>query len=131
LPSDLRESAFIDGANDIYILFRIVLPLSKPLLATFALFSIVGHWNSWFNAMIYLTDANKHPLQMLLRMLVVERIPFLHARTATQLQYTRETMHPRNIEMAAVVVAMVPILMIYPFMQRYFAKGIMIGAIKG
>lgn len=130
MPAELRESAFMDGANDIRILFRIILPLSKPLLATFGLFSVVGHWNSYFNAMIYLRDPERHPLQVLLRHIIIEddirRFMGMDADLVL-----KGLMHPKNVQMASIVVTMVPILLVYPFVQRYFTKGVMIGAIKG
>ena len=136
IPAELRESAFLDGANDITVLFRIVLPLSKPLLATFALFSLVATWNSWFNALLYLTDSSRYPVQMVLRRILLEsdlwqnQINVLGANKA-QFLAMRDVVHTKNIMMASVFVVMLPILTIYPFVQKYFAKGMMIGAIKG
>lgn len=129
LPQDLRESAFMDGANDFLILFIIVLPLSKALLATFALFSIVGHWNSWFPALLYLTDRNRWPVQLILRRLVVQLEQA--ADPASMYMVAAGHVHPKNIRMAVIVVVMVPILCVYPFLQKYFAKGVLIGSIKG
>ena len=129
LPQDLRESAFMDGANDFLILFVIVLPLSKALLATFALFSVVGHWNSWFPALLYLTDRNRWPVQLILRRLVVQLEQA--ADPASMYMVAAGHVHPKNIRMAVIVVVMVPILCIYPFLQKYFAKGVLIGSIKG
>ena len=131
LPDALRESAFIDGANDIRILFWIILPLSKALLATFALFSIVGHWNSWFQALIYLNDRDRYPLQMFLRQIIIVGNSGTDDREMFAALQIKENLHPKNLQMAAIVITMIPILMIYPFIQRYFTKGIMIGAIKG
>jgi putative aldouronate transport system permease protein len=131
-PAELRESAFIDGANDFYIWLKIVLPLSKPLFATYGLFHIVGTWNSWFNALLYLTNDKLHPIQMFLRRIVVKvdlRATYGDSLAAQMMMQGR--LHPQNIQMAAIVVVMVPILCIYPFIQRYFIKGAMIGAIKG
>ena len=136
IPSELIESARIDGANDLVILFIIVLPLSKALLATFGLFGIVGSWNSWFNALIYLTDTNLYPLQLILR-------EYLYVIDTQQLQARAgmgggaanpaliQQLAPRSVQMAMVVVTMFPIMVIYPFFQKYFVKGVMIGAIKG
>ncbi|WP_018756479.1 carbohydrate ABC transporter permease [Paenibacillus terrigena] len=132
IPSDLRESAVIDGANDIQILFKIYLPLSKPLLATFALFGIVGSWNSWFEALIYLSDENKYPLQLILRKyLFTMSFDSGTGTAAMQAMLMQMKIDPRNIQMAIVVIAMFPIMIIYPFLQKYFVKGVMIGAIKG
>jgi putative aldouronate transport system permease protein len=131
-PMELRESAYMDGANDLVIWGRIVLPLSKPLFATYGLFHIVGTWNSWFNALLYLTKEELHPIQMFLRRIVVNldlNIAYGGSSRASIMMEGR--FHPQSIQMATVVVVMVPILCIYPFIQRYFIKGAMIGAIKG
>lgn len=128
IPSSLRESAFMDGANDIYILFKIILPLSKPLLATMALFSIVGIWNDYFTAMIFLMDNKKYPLQMILRSLVVQ-VDVSNKETAAMM--SSYNVISRTIRAATITVAMIPIMCIYPFLQKYFAHGIMIGSIKG
>jgi putative aldouronate transport system permease protein len=132
IPSDLRESAVIDGANDVQILSKIYLPLSKPLLATFALFGIVGSWNSWFEALIYLNDENKYPLQLILRKYLFT-MSFDSGTESASMQalMMQMNMDPKNIQMAIVVLAMFPIMLIYPFLQKYFVKGVMIGAVKG
>ena len=133
IPGSLRESAYIDGANDVLILFKIILPLSKPLLATFFLFTMVERWNSWFDAMMYLNDKTMHPLQMVLRRLVVltdpTRSTYAHGDFAAMVKLGH--LHPKNTQMAAVVLAMIPILCVYPYIQKHFTKGVMIGAIKG
>lgn len=126
---ELRESAYLDGANDFVILFRIILPLSKALLATFALFTIVGQWNGWFSALIYLTDDYKQPIQMILRKILMNQT--LASDEKTQMLIANMRVHPKNIQMAAIVFTVLPILCIYPFLQKYFAKGITIGSVKG
>jgi len=130
IPSELRESAYMDGANDLTVLFRIYLPLSKALLATFALFTIVGHWNEWFSALIYLRDENRYPLQMFLRSIIFTQQGYGSSEQATEMIQNRQ-INPKNIQMAAVVITMAPILCIYPFVQKYFVKGVMVGSIKG
>jgi len=126
LPYETRESAYIDGANDIVICLRIILPLSKPLLATYALFSIVGHWNSWFSALLYLRDQWRMPLQIYLRrLLIIADISSLRFEALSSMINTK------GVQMATTVIAIVPILAVYPFLQRYFVKGVMIGTIKG
>ena len=127
LPKDLTESAYIDGANDIIILFKIILPLSKPLLATFSLFSIVSHWNGWFNAFIYLTDSKKHPIQMLLRELLIN----LQMSNQGLSQIESELINLTVFKNALIIVTILPILFVYPFLQKYFAKGVLIGSLKG
>ncbi len=129
IPQELEESAGLDGCSDLGILVRIVLPLSLPVLATFGLFYAVGHWNSYFPAMIYLTDDKMYPLQLILRNIIV---------TAEAAAGDMSLMDPnfveppkQSIKMAVIVVATVPIMCIYPFLQKYFVKGVMVGALKG
>jgi putative aldouronate transport system permease protein len=129
IPSELRESALMDGANDITILFRIYMPLSKALLSTFALFSIVAFWNEWFSALLYLKDESRYPLQMFLRSLIVESSG--GASEEIQRLVVGNAVNPKNIQMAAIVVTLVPILCIYPFVQKYFVKGALVGSVKG
>lgn len=131
IPASLRESAHVDGADEMVIWWKIILPLSLPLLATYFLFTMVGHWNSWFNALLYLNDEWRYPLQMILRRLVIED-DLTQVYKYDSAAFSGPTaMHTKNAQMAAVVIAMVPILMVYPFLQKHFAKGVMIGAIKG
>ncbi|GHV60031.1 putative ABC transporter permease protein YtcP [Spirochaetia bacterium] len=124
MPDELEEAAKIDGYNDISILFRIILPLSKPLLATFAIIFGVGHWNSWFTAVIYLTNARMYPIQVILRQVIT---------ASSQVGDTGSfaTIPPMTVRMCTIAVTTVPILMIYPFLQKYFTKGILIGSVKG
>lgn len=135
LPGELRESAIIDGAGEWRVLTSIVLPLSKPLLATFALFSAVGSWNSWFNALIYLTQDKRYPLQLILRNYIYTiDASAMQARAGSQGaagMISQMRTDPKSVRMAMVLVTIVPIMMIYPFLQKYFVKGVMIGAIKG
>lgn len=124
LPHEIEEAARIDGASDWQVLWRIVLPLSKPVLATVGLFYAVGHWNSFFDAILYLSDADMHPLQVVLRSILsagnvneyVERdAPFLPLDT---------------LRAAAVVITTIPLLFVYPWLQRHFASGTLLGSIK-
>ncbi len=130
IPQELEESAAIDGCTDIGVLLRIVLPLSLPVLATFGLFYAVGHWNAYFSAMIYMTGAKeKWPLQVLLRELII-----MSNGTAGDLNnMDPEFVQPpeQSIKMAVIVVSTVPIMCVYPFLQKYFVKGVMVGALKG
>ncbi len=128
LPSSLTEAAKVDGAGHFRILFTIVMPLSKPLLATMALFSIVGHWNSYLNAVLYLRDSNKHPIQMLLRSLLIS-LEMLEDKDMGAIA-EQVTTSSRTVKGAGAMIAMIPILCVYPFMQKYFAKGVMVGSIK-
>jgi putative aldouronate transport system permease protein len=127
IPQELLDSAKIDGANDFQILIRIVLPLSAAVLAVIALFYAVNtYWNSFFNALLYLNDSSMWPLQLVLRLYVVQGAPLPTAGEAL------ESVPPlQSIQMAVVVVALLPILVLYPFLQRYFTTGVLSGAIKG
>lgn len=132
LPNELMEAARIDGAGEWRIWAQVVIPLSKPLLATYALFTIVGHWNSWFGAMLYLKNANLYPLQLYLRRLVVQNdMAGTYANSASGTLIASGQMAPQNAQMAAIVLSIFPIMMIYPYIQKYFVKGVMIGSLKG
>lgn len=127
IPEGLIESAKIDGANDFRILWQMVLPLSMPVIAVMTLFYAVSHWNSWFSAMIYLQDPNLYPLQLILREILIQSSAQNMLSGATQDAVFRMS---EAIKYATIIVATVPILVIYPFLQKYFVKGVMIGAIK-
>ncbi len=128
LPPELLESARIDGANDLWILLRIILPLSKPVLAVIALFYGVAHWNDFFAATLYLNDSTKWPIQLVLRQYVLQGSVLAGSVTPDPSQPAPPA---QTIQMAVVVIATVPILVVYPFLQRYFTKGVLSGAIKG
>ncbi len=128
LPRELLESARLDGANDWQILWRIVLPLSKAVLAVIALFYGVEIWNSFFNAILYLNDATKWPIQLVLRQYVLQGSSLA---SAVNLDPNQPPPPAQSIQMAVVVMATVPILLVYPFLQKYFAQGVLTGAIKG
>jgi putative aldouronate transport system permease protein len=127
IPAELLDSARIDGAGDLAILVRIVLPLSKAVLAVVALFYAVGHWNAFFNALLYLSDTGKWPLPLVLRLYVLQGQPVGGGAEAPG----EAVASIQAVQMAVVVVALVPILCVYPFLQRYFTKGVLTGAIKG
>ena len=130
LPQELEESAYLDGANDIRILWSVVLPLSLPVLATFGLFYAVGHWNAYFGAMIYMTGArDKWPLQVILREIII----LSEASAGDMANMDPNYVQPpeQSVKMAVIVVSTVPIMCIYPFLQKYFVKGVMVGALKG
>lgn len=128
IPEALRESASLDGAGHMRILFQIVLPLSKAVLATFALFSIVGYWNDYMTALLYLRDDTKYPIQLLMRRLLV-LMDYKDASTAQMLK-DFQRISSRTTKAAATIITVVPILCVYPFMQKYFAKGVLVGSIK-
>ncbi len=129
IPTSLEESAKIDGASDWLVLIKIIIPLSMPIIMTLTLWAMVWHWNAWFDCLIYITDASKFVLQVVLRKIVYDASP----------QFTPETViidqkvSPSGevIKMAAVIVSTLPILMIYPFIQKYFIKGVLVGSLKG
>ncbi|TDF95045.1 carbohydrate ABC transporter permease [Paenibacillus piri] len=128
LPEELEESAKMDGCTDIGIFFRIILPLSKASIATLTLFFAVGHWNTYFNALIYLTDSSKRTLQVYVKSLLVDASTNGAGTTGSVDMLNMPT---ETVRMATVVLAMLPILAVYPFVQRYFIKGVMLGSIKG
>lgn len=128
IPDSLEESAKLDGANDFTILFRIILPLSKPVIAVMVLYYGVAHWNAWFNAMIFLRDRSLYPLQLILREILINNST---EKMATNAAISDFAEIGESIKYATIMVATLPILAIYPFIQRYFVKGVMIGALKG
>jgi putative aldouronate transport system permease protein len=128
IPDELEDSAHIDGAGDLTLLVRIVVPLSTPAIATIGLFYAVGHWNNFFRALFYITDNTKWPLQLILRSIVINN-NFQNMGVVDTGE--RRFVSPENIKAATIVFATVPILLVYPFLQKYFVKGIMIGAVKG
>ena len=130
IPQELEESASMDGCTDVGILWKIVLPLSLPVLATFGLFYAVGHWNAYFSAMIYMSGAReKWPLQVLLREIII----LSNASAGDLNNMDPEFIQPpeQSVKMAVIVVSTVPIMCVYPFLQKYFVKGVMVGALKG
>lgn len=126
IPDGLEDSARIDGCNEVGVLFRIVLPLSLPAMATFGLFYAVGHWNQFFNAILYINDNMKWPVQVLLREVVI-----LASSSIGDSSIDSTEIQPLTIRMAVIVFATVPILLVYPFLQKHFAKGVMLGSVKG
>lgn len=130
IPGELQEAATIDGCSNIKILTRIILPLSMPIIAVTILFYAVGHWNAFFNALLYLSDKDKFPLQLILREILIQgqTNDMVKMSTESAIKQQREV---EGIKYAVLVVANIPVLALYPFLQRYFVKGVMIGAIKG
>lgn len=123
LPRELEEAASIDGCSDIGIFIKIALPLSLPCLATFGLFYAVGHWNNYFGALLYLEDPTKFPFQLVLRNIVMQ---------TAETQTDPNALIPEDtLKMAVIVIGTVPILIVYPFLQKHFAAGVMVGAVKG
>ena len=128
IPESLEEAARVDGANDLRILFSVVVPLLKPAIATVTIFCAVQYWNNYYSSMIYISDRKLWPLMLVLRELVVEDTSAVSPVTAMLTAAARS--HPFTLKMAAIVITLLPILMVYPFMQRYFVKGISLGSVK-
>ena len=124
IPTSMEESAFIDGANDFHVFTKITIPLSKPIISTVVLLFAVNRWNSWFNEFIYLTDKKLHPLQLVIRSIV------LTGESEGALQ-AGEVVLGQSLKYAVVILAMIPMLILYPLIQKYLVKGIMLGAVKG
>ena len=126
IPDSLRESAYVDGANDFHVLFKIITPLIKPTLAVLTLYYVVGDWNSWFGASIYMKEDTALPIQNILRSILMANQSLGDADAGDMYNAYAE-----SLKYSAIVVSTVPILCIYPFLQKYFVKGVMIGAVKG
>lgn len=130
IPSELEEAGMIDGCNDMGIFFRIILPLSLPALAAFGLFYAVAYWNTFFNAVLYINDNTKWPLQLVLRNMLIESSTTMGGSAAMEMM-SEEQIPAQTLKMAAVVIATLPILVVYPFLQKHFDKGVMLGSVKG
>lgn len=136
IPKELEEAAIIDGCNDFTMFIKIILPLSLPIIAVMGLFYGVGHWNSFFNALIYLSDKAKYPLQMVLReILVLQDLSSTNTgammnSSMAELAYSRQQL-AEVIKYGVMIVSTLPIIVAYPFLQKYFVKGVMVGSIKG
>lgn len=129
IPESLKESAYIDGANDIQVIFKVILPLMKPTLAVLLLYYGVSHWNAWFSASIYIKDNTLLPVQNVIRSILVQNSQLGSSGVAAAAD--QFSAYAETIKYAAIVVTTVPILCVYPFLQKYFTKGAMIGAVKG
>lgn len=128
IPVSLEESARIDGANHFIVLFRIIFPLCLPVFAVVTLYYAVGNWNAWFNAMIFLNDRTKYPLQLFLREILI--LNESNGAAGTDTSGIEAIQISENIKYATIVISTVPILCVYPFLQKYFVKGVMVGAVK-
>ncbi|ANE48914.1 ABC transporter permease [Paenibacillus swuensis] len=127
LPESLDEAARIDGAGEVRILLAVVIPLSMPIIATFSLFFMVGHWNQFFQAILYMSDSDKWPIQVLLRQMILSANASIGAEVSSE---AMEFQIGNNVKMAAVILALVPIVLVYPFLQKYFASGALLGSVK-
>lgn len=131
MPSELEEASKIDGCSDIGVFFRIMLPLSLPALAAFGLFFAVGYWNTYFSAVLYINDDTLRPMQVILQMLLIQASTQVADPSIAAMIQSEQTVPPDVIKMAAVVVSSLPIVIVYPFLQKYFVKGMMVGSVKG
>ena len=129
ISAEIREATKIDGASEFSILTKIYVPLSKALYATFGLFSVVGIWNSYYDALLYISDQNKQPIQMVLRKIVFAAGLTNMGNTSVMLSHGE--LNKLNVQYACVIATMVPVLIVYPFVQKYFAQGMQVGAVKG
>lgn len=129
IPDSLTESARLDGAGELTILFKIILPLLKPTIAVLVLYYGVGHWNSWFAASIYIKDSNLLPLQNILRSVLIENTQLVENNAVSETGQVNS--YTETLKYAIIVISTLPIICIYPFLQKYFTKGVMIGAVKG
>ena len=128
IPEELIEASRLDGANEAQIFTKLVLPLSKSAIATVGLFYAVKHWNSWFDASIFLSDKGKWPMQLLLK----EMLNSLQiASSSGAIDSIASTLPTESVKAAAIVITALPIIMVYPFIQKYFVKGVMVGSVKG
>jgi putative aldouronate transport system permease protein len=130
IPKDLQEAAEIDGANEMVYFFRVLLPVCTPIIATIAMWNFVGMWNSYFDAMIYLNSASKQPLQLVLRSILIQSQPEPGMVADTQSTAQRAQL-AELLKYATIIISSIPLLIMYPFFQRYFDSGIMAGAVKG
>lgn len=126
LPDEIIESAYIDGAREMKVLTKMILPLSKPILATLVLFNAVNHWNAWFDGMLYMNRPKNYPLQTYLQTIVVE----VNMKTVNSISDIT-SVSEKNSRAAQIILAMLPIVVVYPFLQKYFTKGIVMGSVKG
>ena len=131
IPEGLEESAKLDGANDLYILIKIILPISAPFIATFGLFYAVERWNEWWYALIFISDSSKAPLQIYLRETLITSNSLLSSIAAQMAEKNTAKVYAPALQMATIVITCIPILMVYPFLQKHFSKGILVGSIKG
>jgi putative aldouronate transport system permease protein len=129
IPTELMEAAKVDGASDVVIFFKIIIPLSKPILFVLALYAFVGQWNSYFDAMIYLDDPKLHPLQLVLRSILIQNQAD-PGMISDQLAMAELKRLSEMIKYSAIVISSLPLIIMYPFFQKYFEKGVMVGSLK-
>jgi putative aldouronate transport system permease protein len=129
IPKELEDAAQIDGAGHWTILWRIFVPISLPVLATITLFSVVGHWNSWFDGLIYMNKLENYPLMSYMQSMIIQGNPMRSMSKEERTYFL--SISDRTVKAAQIFIAAIPILLVYPFLQRYFVKGIVLGSVKG
>ncbi|WP_139990819.1 carbohydrate ABC transporter permease [Paenibacillus paridis] len=132
IPESLEESARLDGASELQVLWKLIIPLSKPVIATIGLFYAVGHWNDFFSGLFFISDNSKWPLQVVMRSIIIDQNMMNMGGGAIRPgDAGKIIVSQQNIKAATIIFAIVPILIVYPFLQKYFVKGIMLGSVKG
>jgi putative aldouronate transport system permease protein len=131
LPESIEESAKVDGANDLTIFFKIIVPMSMPLIATMLLFAAVGHWNDWVSGEMFVMDPKLLPVQTILMRMITQVNASAMIQQSMSMEFVAKSPAIESIKMAAIVVTTVPIILVYPFLQKYFVQGVMIGSVKG
>ncbi|UQZ81169.1 L-arabinose transport system permease protein AraQ [Paenibacillus konkukensis] len=131
IPWEIQEASLIDGCSNFRLLTHIILPLSKPIIAVMVLYYAVGHWNSYFNALIYLRNSNLYPLQLVLREILIVSQSNILDQSGSTFGMDEKLLLAESIKYALIIVASLPVLIMYPFVQRHFVKGVMIGSLKG
>ena len=133
IPEELEESARLDGAGDFRIFTQVIIPLSLPVIATIGLWQAVNHWNAWFDSLIYINSMDKHVISVHIRRLVIEQNAAMNDQLTSSLASVQKKNmpSPESIRAAAIMVTIIPILCVYPFIQKFFVKGVMVGAVKG
>ncbi|MBP5332175.1 MAG: carbohydrate ABC transporter permease [Lachnospiraceae bacterium] len=131
IPGELIEAARMDGCGNLRTLFKIVLPLSKAIMAVMLIFYVAGHWNAYFSAMMYITDKDKYPLQLVLREILIQASSYTEEGLGQGFSVVDASLKEVGIQYATIVVSSIPVMLLYPLMQKYFVKGVMIGAVKG
>jgi putative aldouronate transport system permease protein len=131
IPGELIEAARMDGCGNLKTLFVIVLPLSKAIMAVMLIFYVAGHWNAYFSAMMYITDKDKYPLQLVLREILIQASSYTEEGLGQGFSVVDASLKEVGIQYATIVVSSIPVMLLYPLMQKYFVKGVMIGAVKG
>ncbi len=131
IPKDLKEAARVEGCSNIGVFTKIVLPLSKSIIAVMVIFYSVGHWNEYFNALLYITDKAKQPLQVILRDILISNELTEMMGNVNQLNSETRAMIAEGMKYSTIVLSSLPMILLYPFFQKYFVKGVMVGSVKG